>query len=283
MTAELGTSDGPPAELRFRRKVRLSQEFRDLWRSRDLVRTLAARDLRARYKQAILGFGWAVIPPVGLLLVFSVFVQRVGKIDTQGVPYQLYAYLGLISWTFFSSAVSTGGLSLVTNMALLNRVYFPREVFPLASIAVAGVDAAIASLVLLLLFPLEGFAPKATSLWVPLLLLIQMVLTVGVVLIISSVVVYLRDIRHALPILLQLGLFATPVAYSLQAIPAHLRLLYSIANPLAPIMDGYRRAMLLGKGPDWGLLLPATAISIGLLALGYVLFKRLETGIADVA
>jgi ABC-2 type transport system permease protein/lipopolysaccharide transport system permease protein len=168
-------------------------------------------------------------------------------------------------------------------MSLLNKVYCPREVFPLANIFVAGADALVSTVVLVLLFPLNGFWPKITSLWIPLLLLVQIAFTLAITLIIASCVVYLRDLRHALPIILQLGLFVTPVAYSFHAIPAHWRTLYSIVNPLGPVIDGYRKAILLGRTPELGLLGIGAATSTLLLVIGYRLFKRLETGIADVA
>jgi ABC-type polysaccharide/polyol phosphate export permease len=283
MTAHADLPDEPPPELRYRRRVRLDESVRELWRARELVRTLAERDLRARYKQAVLGFAWAIIPPVGLLVVFDVLFRHVAKVSTEGAPYQLYAYLGLLPWTFFSSAVATGGLSLVNNLSLLNKVYCPREVFALANVAVAGADAICSTIVLILLFPINGFVPKATSVWIPLLLVVQVAFTVGTVLIIASAVVYLRDLRHALPIILQMGLFVTPVAYSFHAIPRVWRPLYAGANPLGPVIDGYRRAILLGKTPALGVLGIAAASSFTLLILGYRLFKRLETGIADVA
>ena len=124
--------DGPPPELAFKRKVRIGLELREVWRSRGLIRTLAERDLRVRYKQAVLGFVWAILMPFVLMVVFSVFFQRIAKVDTGGAPYPLFAYLGLIPWGFFSSGVSSGGTSILSNVALLNKVYCPREVFPIA-------------------------------------------------------------------------------------------------------------------------------------------------------
>lgn len=275
--------DEPPAGLRFRRKVRVGDAVKELWRARELIRTLAEREIRVRYKQALLGCAWALLPPLGLLLVFSVFFQRVGRVSTEGAPYQLYVYLGLIPWTFFSSAVLAGGQSLLTNMALLNKVYCPREVFPLATVVVAAIDAAIASTVLLLLFPLNGQGPHLTSLWVPVLVAVQLAFTVGVVLAASAVIVYVRDVRHVLPLVVQFGLFATPVAYSVRAISKSLRPWYAAANPMAPVIDGYRRTVLLGQAPDWGLLLPGALSAAVFLIGGFLVFKRLETGIADVA
>jgi ABC-type polysaccharide/polyol phosphate export permease len=207
----------------------------------------------------------------------------VADVDTGGVPYELFAYVGLLPWTFFSESVSTGSTSLVSNLSLLNKVYCPREVFPLASTGVAATDTAVALVILGGLFGVNAFAPKATAVWIPVLLLVQLAFTLGVALIISSIVVYLRDLRHVLPVLLQLGLFATPVAYGLDAVPGSLHWLYALLNPLAPVIDGYRRAILLGHAPDWSLLGLGALSATVVLAGGYLLFKRLETGIADVA
>jgi ABC-type polysaccharide/polyol phosphate export permease len=283
MRADTHPVDAPPPEIRFRYRLRLGRSLRELWRSRELVRSLAERELRARYKQAVLGFAWAILTPVALMLVFTVFFQGVADVDTGGAPYALFAYLGLLPWTFFSISMNQGGQSLIQNISLLNKVYCPREVFPLASVAVAATDTAVALLPLGILFATLGFAPKATSAWVPVLLAIQVAFTVGLTLIISAVVTYLRDLRHALPVFLQLGLFATPVAYGIDVVPRAYRVLYAALNPLAPVIDGYRRTVLHGLPPDWHLLLPGAITAVAVLVAGYLVFKRLEKGFADVA
>jgi ABC-2 type transport system permease protein/lipopolysaccharide transport system permease protein len=274
----------PPPELRFRRRVRLGAALRELWRARELVFSLAERDLRARYKQAVLGFSWAVVTPLLLMVAFSLVFPRVAKIDTGGVPYPLFSYLGLVPWAFFSTSVSQGGTNIINNAGLLNKVYCPREVFPIASVAVAAVDGLIATLVLGVLFVVFSFAPQPESYWVPVLLAIQLVFTTGVAMALSSVMVYVRDIRHLLPIALQLGLFATPVAFSLdQMVPAGLQPVYVALNPLGGVIDGYRQAVLYGQQPDLQLLSIAAISATVMFLAAYALFKRLETGFADVA
>ena len=273
----------PPADILFRLRVRLIPAVREVWQRRELVRTLAERDLRVRYKQAVLGVAWSILTPLALMVVFTVFFQRVAKVDTGGAPYALFTYLGLLPWTFFSTSVAQGGQSLVVNNQLVNKVYCPREVFPLASMAVAAVDTALATLVLGLLFAVTGFMPKLTGVWVPVLLAVQVAFTFGVTLVLSAVLVFLRELCHVLPIILQLGLFATPVAYGMDVVAKPLQVLYSVANPLAPVIDGYRRTVLLGLPPDWGLLGPAAVAAALWLAVGYVVFKRLEPGFADYA
>jgi ABC-type polysaccharide/polyol phosphate export permease len=273
----------PPPEILFRLKLNVFAAVREVWGARELVRTLAERDFRIRYKQAVLGFAWAVLTPVSLMVVFTLFFKRVANVDTGGAPYVLFAYLGLLPWTFFSTSVAQGGQTLVTNSALLQKVYCPREVFPLASCLVAAIDTAIATLVLAVLFVVTGYAPRLTTLWIPVLLAVQVAFTFGVALVTSGVLVFFRDLRHALPIILQLGLFATPVAYGMNVVPASLQVLYSAANPLAPVIDGYRRTVLLGQAPDFHLLVPGAITSTVLLVIGYIVFKRLEPGFADYA
>jgi ABC-type polysaccharide/polyol phosphate export permease len=275
---------GPPPELRFRRRVRLISSLGEMWRARELIRSLAERELRARYKQAALGFAWAVVTPLLLMVAFTLVFPRVGKISTGGVPYPLFAYLGLVPWAFFSTSVSQGGSSIVSNTSLLNKVYCPREVFPFASVTVAAFDSVISVSVLGILFVVFGFAPKPESVWIPVLLFIQVTFTLGVALTLSAVMVYLRDIRHALPILLQLGLFATPVAFAIDdLIPRSLQTAYVAVNPLAGVIDGYRRTILVGLPPRMDLLVVSGVSAVLFLVVGYAVFKRLETGFADVA
>ncbi|MFN2390149.1 MAG: ABC transporter permease [Actinomycetota bacterium] len=275
---------GPPPELIFRRRVRPLHALKELWRSRELIRTLAERDIRARYKQTALGVGWAVLTPVLLMVVFTVFLRRVATIDTHGVPYPLFAYLGLLPWTFFSTSLNQGGQSLISNVSILDKLYCPREVFPLASIIVAGFDTVISIGVLAILFVVHGFLPQGTIAWVPLLIVVQLIFTAGATMLLSAALVYVRDLRHALPMVLQLGLFVTPVAWGIaEYVPVHLRGLYSALNPLAPVIEGYRETVLYGSPPPWGLLGIAAAASCLYLGIGYAVFKRLETGFADVA
>jgi ABC-type polysaccharide/polyol phosphate export permease len=275
----------PRPETWFRRRIRFIPALRELWGFRELILTLAERDLRVRYKQAALGILWALITPVLMMLAFTLIFTKFTKINTGGAPYALFSYIGLLPWTFFSTCVAQGGTSLVNNVPLLNKLYCPREVFPIATMLDAVADALLATLVLLVLFPILGFAPKITSLYVPLLLLVLVVYTLGVTLAVSAIVVFMRDLRLVLPLVMQFGLFVTPVVYSASSLvktKAGL-VIYSIVNPLVPVLDGMRRTVLFGKPPDWLTLGVASASALIVLVLGFALFKRLETGIADVA
>jgi ABC-type polysaccharide/polyol phosphate export permease len=273
----------PPPGQRFRRRYRIWALASAAWNARALIRTLAEREIRVRYKQAVLGFAWAVVTPLVLMVAFTAFFKKAAGIDTGPVPYPLFSYIGLIPWTFFSTAVSQGGLSLISNVPLLNKVSCPREVFPMASAMVAGIDSLVSVAVLAILFLKFGFAPRATAVWIPVILAVQVAYTLGITLVASAVVVYLRDLRHALPLILQMGLFVTPVAFPLDIVPAPLRPTYVALDPLAAVIDAYRRTVLYGRPPAPGLLVLAAVASAIVLVGGYAVFKRLETGIADVA
>ena len=273
---------GPPTSLRYAHHVRVGPAVGELWDKRSLVRLLAEREYRVRYKQAWLGVSWAVLSPLALMLVFTVFLNKVARIDAGAAPYPLFTYLGLLPWTFFSTSVSQGGQSLIANSMLLTKVRCPREVFPISSVVIAGLDTAVALSVLAGLFVLYGYAPRVQSYWVPPLLAVQIAFTLGVTLLTSAVTVYVRDVRHGLPILLQVGLFATPVAYGLNRLSSSFRVIYVALNPLAAVIEGYRSSVLFGKAPDATLCAVAACSAFATLFLGYWAFKRLEVGIADV-
>jgi len=290
-SARLGTTatrprpavDEPPAELRFRRRLAPLRSLRDVWHARELLWALTEREFTARYAQTWLGIGWALITPILLMLVFMLFVNRVVNVNTHGAPYALFVYLGLLPWTFFSSSVSRGGQILVFESSVLNKVRCPREVFPLSAITVAGYDFALSVFVLGVLFIITGYQPYTTSIWVPLLLAIQVAFCSGVALGLSVMVVFVRDIGQAIPLLLQLGLFATPVAYDVSAIPHQWQPLYAALNPLVGVIEGYRDTILYGLHPPWRLVIPSAISAVIYLVGGYLLFKKLEPGIADVA
>ena len=283
MTDILDHKTSPPPELLYRHRLSVRRDLRDLWKSRELVRTLAERDIRARYKQSFFGFGWSIVTPLLTVLVFTIFFKRIGRINTGDIPYPLFAYVGLLPWSFFTASVSSGSGSLVFNSTILNKVYCPREVFPVASIVVQFVDTVIAGVVLGLLFIYYSTAPAWTSVWVPLIFLVQLAFTVGLTLAFSTAIVYVRDLKQILGGILQMGLFLTPVAWGIRSVPDEWRVAYCAVNPLAAVIDGYRRVVLQGKAPAWDLMAPAAATSLVVLIVGYYIFRRLEGGIADVA
>ncbi|MGK2949388.1 MAG: ABC transporter permease [Acidimicrobiales bacterium] len=275
--------DGPPRSTIYRRRLGPAQAARELWAARALLKALSQREFRARYHQTALGMAWAVITPVLLMLVFTVFVNRFAEIDTGDIPYPVFAYLGLLPWSCFSTSISRGASILVLESSLVNKVRCPREVFPLATAATALVDMAISAGVLGVVMLVTRTAPTPEIVWVPAILLVQVAFTVGVVLLMSITVVYLRDLGQAIPLLLQLGLFATPVAYAASAITERTGGWYAAVNPLVGVIESYRTCVVGGESPPWDLLGPSAAGALVYLLVGSVIFKRYEVGIADVA
>jgi ABC-type polysaccharide/polyol phosphate export permease len=275
--------DNPPPELRYKHRVGFFASAADLWRNREIVRSLADRDFRARYKQAMLGFGWAIINPLVLVLVFTFTIRRFAHVYTEHVPYSIWAFTGLVAWTFFAGSVTWATQCLVSNQALLNKVNFPREAFPVASVGLSCIDTSISLLGLIAYFAIFEFLPKSTSYWIPVIFLVQLAFTLGVSLILSIVVVYIRDLRQIVPVIVQIGIFASPVAYNItQLLKPPWRVVYNAVNPMAGVIDSYRRVILYGEMPHPEYLLAAAATSLVVLVVGLRIFKRLEAGIADL-
>lgn len=283
VTTDAVIATDPPNELRFRRSDRLIGVLREVWDSRPLVRALAEREIRAQYKQAGLGIAWAVVNPVILMLVFTLLIRKAASIDTLGAPAAIFAYVALVPWNFFATSVTSGGLSIINQMPLVNKIRCAREVFPLASVTTSAVNAVIASSVLIVLFAVLTFAPKATSFWALVALPVQLAFTIAIALSAAAITVYLRDVRHALPIIMQIGLLATPIFYSIDEIDSKWQIPYVVINPMAAVITTYRNTILVGEGPPWRLLIPAAISSVVALYVAIRLFRRLELGFADVA
>ncbi len=255
--------------------------FRELWQFRDVLGAFALRHVKVKYKQAAVGIGWAVIQPVATALLFAVFLGRLAHVPSEGVSYIVFALAGMACWTYFASA-STGAMeSLVTEQTILRKVYFPREVLPLAVVAAALVDLAPAIATAGVAAAIAGIYPSLAwlALPLPLALLVLPALALGLGL--SALNVYYRDVRYVLPFVIQLGLFASPVVFPLALVPERWRTLYSIVDPVAPAIDGVRRIIIHQTWPDVPVTLAALAWSLVLVAVGYTLFKRLERGFSD--
>ena len=261
---------------------RLSREsFRELWRFREVQLAFAARQLKVRYKQAILGAGWVVLQPLIAAAIFALFLGRYANVASDGAPYFLLALAGMAVWGYYTTAVNTGAESLVANQNLLRKIYFPREILPLTPILSGLVDLTIALGVLVVATLAYGLTPAASWLALPVPVLIIVMFAGACALGLSSLNIYYRDVRYVLPFALQLGVFASPVAYPLSLIPSAWREPYAILNPIAAAIDALRRIVLHGRWPDPSITLGALGWSLLLLVLGALLFKRLERGFAD--
>jgi lipopolysaccharide transport system permease protein len=255
--------------------------FGELWRCRELLFVLAGRDLKVRYKQSLLGVTWAILQPASLTFIFTLVFGYFMKAPSEGVPAPLFYYVATAPWTFFSAALAASVGSLVNNLSLVTKVRFPREVLVFASIGALVVDFLIALSLLPILLLLWPVPLGVSLLWVPVLIVLQLILTAGLGLIIAAGNVFYRDLRFLVALGLQLWIFASPVMYSVSNVPERFRGIYFL-NPMAPILDGYRQTILFGNSPQLGWLGLAAGVSIVILVFGYWAFKRMEPAFADV-
>jgi ABC-2 type transport system permease protein/lipopolysaccharide transport system permease protein len=273
----------PPPETVWRRKFSVISDVRGLWRDRELIRTVTERDIRTRYAQSLLGIFWSLLGPLLTVFVFNIFFKRIGKLNTGSVPYPLQTMAGLLPWQFFTSSVGLSASTLIVNNSLINKMRCAREIFPISSILTSFVDLCFSSVPFLLMFVYYQFAPKPTSIWVLPIFLLELLFTVGFSLAMSTVTVYVRDVRVLLGGLLSVGLFLSPIAYPVSKIPANWRVPLTFLNPFIAFIDGFRRAILYNLPPQRELMIPATITTVVVCCVGYVVFRRTEIGIADVA
>jgi lipopolysaccharide transport system permease protein len=257
-----------------------SLDLRALWAYRELMYFLTWRDIQVRYKQTALGASWAVLQPLATMAVFSVFFGRLAKMPSDGFPYPIWAYAGLLPWQLFSYALTESANSLVGSQALITKVYFPRLVIPISAVLAGLVDFAIAFGILLVFFIYYGIAPTAAVITLPLFLLLAMITALGVGLWLSALNVNYRDVRYTIPFLTQFWLFATPIAYPSSLIPERWRAFYGL-NPMAGVVEGFRWA-LLGTAPPGPMLAVSVAMAVSLLVGGLFYFRRMERTFADV-
>jgi lipopolysaccharide transport system permease protein len=252
----------------------------ELWDYRELFWFLVWRDVKVRYRQTLLGVAWVVLQPLITMAVFTVVLGRLVGIPTDGIPYPLFAYTGLLPWLFFSTAVSTGAVCLVGHAALITKVYFPRILLPAAAVAARLVDFAVGSLGLLLLLFIYRVPITIEFALIPFVVLIQLILAIGVAAIFSSLNVRYRDVGFIVPVLLQLGMFVTPVVYRWTLVPARWRWMI-MANPLTGIVETYRAA-LLGWDLPWKPLAVSAIAAVAVLAMALFEIRRSEGALADI-
>lgn len=251
--------------------------LRDLWHYRDLLYILTMRDIKVRYKQTVLGATWAVIQPLFTMIIFTIFFGRLAGLASDGLPYPIFAFAGLLPWIFFSNSVTNSGNSLVGNSNLITKVYFPRMVIPIASVASGLIDLAIAFALLVLLMFYYGVGLSLNMLLLPFIVVLICLLAVGVGMWMSALNVKYRDIRYALPFIIQLGMFASGI---ITPIPENWRWLILI-NPIAAFIEAFRAACF-GKPFDWLHIGIATALTFGILIFSAYNFRKMERSFADV-
>jgi lipopolysaccharide transport system permease protein len=258
-------------------KLSIGLSLKDLWAHRELLYFLTWRDVKVRYKQTVLGAAWAVLQPLLLMLIFTFVFGRLVGVKSEGVPYPLFAFAGLLPWMFFANAVTNSGNSLVSNSNLIKKVYFPRIIIPTAAVTAGLVELGIGFLLLIVLMFYYGVGLHLSLLLLPLLLILLTLLALGVGMWMSALNVKYRDVRYALPFLIQLWLFASPVIYP---VPERWRWLMAL-NPMTGIVQGFRSA-LFGRPVDWGTLGLSAVIILLILVLSTFTFSRVERSFADV-
>jgi lipopolysaccharide transport system permease protein len=287
-TAATAATDGDAnAELPDKPLILIESEdagvrfaFADLWAYRELLYFLTWRDIKVRYKQTALGASWAIIQPLATMLLFTIVFNRLAGLGTGRVPYPLFTYTGLLIWTFFSNAVTNSTNSLINNTNLITKVYFPRSFIPAAAVAAGVVDLFIAGLILVGLLLYYGVAPDSGLAFLPLFLLLAVMLAWAVGMLISALTVKYRDLRHALPFLIQFWMFASPVIYPSSIVPGRWRHLIAL-NPLTGIIEGFRAALTGGTFDRTATLL-AVVVTVIVLAFSFYLFRRIEETFADL-
>jgi len=272
-------SDQPVVKIRPSRAW-VALNIKEVWAYRELLYFLTWRDVKVRYKQAVLGIAWAVIQPLATMLIFTVFFGKLAKVPSDGIPYPIFSYAALLPWMFFLNAVSNSSNSLVGSANLITKVYFPRLIIPGAAVLAALVDFGIAFVVFVGLFAYYGYSVTWAVLLFPVLVVLTVLLALGVGLWTSALNVKYRDVRYALPFLLQLWMFATPVIYPSSLMPERWRWVLAV-NPLTGIIEGYR-ASLLGRPVMWGALGYSAAVAILFLLYAVFYFRRTERQFADI-
>lgn len=256
-------------------------DLRELWAYRELLYFFVWRDIKVRYKQTLLGFAWAILQPVLTMVVFTLFFGNLAKVPSEGVPYPLFSFAAVLPWTLFAEGITRSSNSLIQEANLLQKIYFPRLLLPSSGVLSPVVDFAIALVVMAALMVYFAWTPTATLLLLPVFLVLQLMLALGVGLWLSAINVEYRDVRYVIPFLVQLWQFASPVIYSITLIPERFRTLFAMLNPMVGIIEGFRWA-ILGLQPPGYTLIGSAAIIVVVLVSGAYYFRRREKLFADL-
>jgi lipopolysaccharide transport system permease protein len=255
--------------------------LRDLWEYRELLYFLAWRDIKVRYKQTVLGASWAILQPFFTMVVFSLFFGKLAGIPSEGLPYPIFSFAALVPWQFFANGLTSSSDSVVSSANLIRKVYFPRLVIPMAAVGSGIVDFCLAFLVLLGMMAFYGIVPTVNVVWLPLLLLLALVTSLGSGLWLTAMNVQFRDVRYMVPFLVNAWMFATPIAYPSSLLDEPWRTLYGI-NPMVGVVEGFRWALLGTETQPGSMILVSAVVAVGLLVSGAYYFRRMENSFADV-
>lgn len=259
----------------------LGINFKELWRYRELIFFLTWRDIKVRYKQAVLGITWAVLQPILTVLIFTVIFGVLLRTPSQGLPYPLFALSALLPWQLFATALQRSSISLVGNANLITKIYFPRLAIPLSTVFAALVDFAVSLIVLFVVMIYYQHYPGINTLWLPLIILLALLTALAVGLWLSALNVQYRDVQHMVPFIIQVWMYASPIVYPIETIPEGTwRLLYGL-NPMVGVIQGFRWALLGTAQPDLTMLI-SIGVVVVLLVSGLYYFRRMEKTFADI-
>lgn len=258
----------------------VSLRLRELWAYRELLYFLVWRDIKVRYKQTVLGAAWAIIQPVFTMVVFSVFFGRLAKVPSDGVPYPIFSLTALVPWTFFANSLAQSTDSLVSGQNLIKKVYFPRLALPIAAVLSGLVDFGLAFTILVAMILWYGQVPTLHAATIPAFLLLALVTSLGVSLWLSALNVRFRDVRHAVPFLVQFWMFASPIAYPSSLLSEPWRTVYGL-NPMAGVVEGFRWALLGANTRPGPMIIVSSLVAVAVLISGAFYFRRLERTFAD--
>jgi lipopolysaccharide transport system permease protein len=259
----------------------VSLKLGQLWEYRELLYFLTWREIKVRYKQTVLGAGWAIIQPLFTMLVFSLFFGKLAKVPSDNIPYPLFSLAGLVPWTFFANGLTQSSASLVTSSNLVSKVYFPRLAIPLSAILSGAVDFAISFVLLVGMMAFYHQAPSLRCVFLPLFFLLSFVTALGAGLWLSALNVEYRDVRYVVPFLTQLWLFATPIAYPSSLLNARWRVVYGL-NPMTGVVEGFRWALFQTDAVPARMIAASSLAALLMLVSGAFYFRRMESTFADV-
>ena len=270
----------PPVTIIEPREGWPAPDLRELWSYRELLFFLVWRDVKVRYKQTALGASWAIIQPFFTMVVFSLFFGKLAGVPSDDLPYPIFSYAALVPWTFFAQGLTQSSNSLVASQNLIKKVYFPRLAIPTATVLAGVVDFVLAFVVLLGMMAFYGIVPTAQVVWLPALLLLALVTSLGVGLWFSALNVMYRDVAYVVPFVVQLWLFATPIAYPSSMLPEPWRTLYGL-NPMAGVVEGFRWTLLGTETAPEPMLAVSALAAVAILVGGAFYFRRMERSFAD--
>ena len=255
--------------------------LRELWQYRDLLTLLVWRDFSARYRQSLIGIGWALIRPVISMLVFTLIFGKMAKLPSDGAPYPIFNYAGLLPWMFFSTCLIASSQSLVASQSLVTKIYFPRLILPLSKVAGSLIDFAIQFVLLLVLMLYFRVMPTWRLALVPFFLLSIILTSLAIGILMTTISVKYRDVRQVVPFMTQVWMWMTPIVYSSSMVPERWRFLYGL-NPLVGIVDGFRWCILGTVDPNWSMMLISLGVTVLLLFFSLFYFRRAEATFADI-